>query len=174
MSKTRWFYTYRSTFKGLLFVFALLIIIAQVLYTQNIVSSLRKDQQELVQTYAKLYQLVAESDESASFSFLLDNVILQITIPVILTSPDGQPNYHTIEGIDEKNPPFSSETINKLEAMIKTMDEEIEALIFAAADWAEEQPYPEPEETLEDVYYVEGQSSKWDQLKQELRDEQNV
>lgn len=124
MSKARWFYTYRSTFKGLLFVFALLIIITQVWYTQKIVSSLRKDQQELVKTYAKLYQLVAESDASADFSFLLENVILQITIPVILTSPDGEPSYHTIEGIDEKNPPFSSETIKQLEAMINTMDKE--------------------------------------------------
>ena len=124
MTKTRWFYTYKSTFKGLLFVFALMIIIAQVWYTQTIVSSLREDQLEIVQTHAKLYTIVAESDESANFGFLLENVIQPITIPVILTSPDGRPTYHTIEGISEKNPPFSSETIKKLEDMIKTMDKE--------------------------------------------------
>jgi len=123
MHKTRWFYTYKSTFKGLLFVIAMGLIIAQVWFTQMIVGTLREDQREVVRFYAGLYQKVIETDVLENYNFLFDNIIKKIKIPVILSSPDGEPNSHnSIENI--QGPPYNPETAAILKDMMKSMDKE--------------------------------------------------
>lgn len=123
MSKARWFYTYKGTFKGLLFVIALLIIVAQVWYAQSIVRQLREDQRKVVEMSASLYSSVAESDSTADYNILLDEVITRIHIPVILTTPDGEPQAHKIEGISD-TAPFLPETIEKLKKIMAAMEKE--------------------------------------------------
>jgi len=123
MSITRLFYTYKSTFKGLLFVIALLIIVAQVWYAQSIVKRLREDQRKVVEMSASLYSSVAESDSTADFNILLDKVITRIDIPVILTSTDGEPQAYKIEGISD-TAPFLPETVKKLKKIMAAMGKE--------------------------------------------------
>jgi len=123
MSKARWFYTYKGTFKGLLFVIALLIIGAQVWYAQSIVKQLREDQRKIVEMSASLYSSVAESDSTADYNILLDEVITRIDIPVILTSADGELQAYKIEGISD-TAPFLPETIQKLKKIMAAMDKE--------------------------------------------------
>ncbi|KPK91078.1 hypothetical protein AMJ80_07700 [bacterium SM23_31] len=124
MIKARWFYTYKGTFKGLLFVIAMLIIAAQVWYTQSIVKQLREDQREIVEMSASMYSFVAESDSTADYNMLLDKVIKRINIPVILTTPDGEPQAHEIKGISETILPFLPETVEKLKNIMAAMDKE--------------------------------------------------
>jgi len=123
MSKARWFYTYKGTFKGLLFVIALLIIVAQVWYAQSIVKQLREDQRKVVEMSASLYSSVAESDSTADYNILLDKVIRRINIPVILTSADGEPQAYKIEGISD-TAPFLPETVEKLKDIMEAMEKE--------------------------------------------------
>jgi len=123
MIKARWFYTYKSTFKGLLFILAMGLIVLEVWYIQSVVRKLREEQQEIVRFYAGLYSKVAEAEALENFSFLFDNIIKKINISVILSSPDGEPLSHDrIAGIE--GPPYSPGTVNRLRDMITEMDEE--------------------------------------------------
>ena len=125
MSKPRWFYTYKGTFKGILFLIALVIIGAQVWYTQKIVQKLRGDQREIVAMNANMYSLVGQSEEHSDLTILLDKVIKQIRIPVILSSPDGEPLAHKIPDIGfPYTPPFDDNITMRLKQMIATMDKE--------------------------------------------------
>ncbi len=124
MFGSRWFYSNKGTFKGLLFIIALLIIGAQVAYTQYIVKKLRDDQRDIVRTSANIYSLIAESDIDANYTVLLDRVIQQISIPVILTTVDGEPQAHKIDSISDYSFPFQEGTVRELRRMVSTMDKE--------------------------------------------------
>jgi len=125
MYKFRWFYTYKSTFKGILFIVALLIIMAQVWYTQWLVQKLRDDQREIIKMNANMYSLVGQSGEESDLTILLEKVIKQIRIPVILTSPDGEPLAHKISRVGSPFvSPFSEERKIQLRKIIATMDKE--------------------------------------------------
>ncbi|MCZ6766367.1 MAG: thiamine pyrophosphate-dependent enzyme, partial [bacterium] len=45
------------------------------------------------------------------------------------------------------------ETNNMTEDEIKQMEKEITVIIDDAVDWADNQPYPDPEDCLKDVYF---------------------
>ncbi len=124
MAGIRWFYTNKGKFKGLFFIAALLIIAAQVGYTQYIVKKLRGDQREIVATSASIYSLIAEGDVDANYTVLLDRVIQQISIPVILTTVDGEPQAHKIARIPDNTLPFPEETLRQLRQITITMDKE--------------------------------------------------
>jgi len=123
MPNFRWFYANKSVFKGLLFIIATLLIIAEVRYIQEIVKRLREDQREIVELSVSLYPSIAEIEEEENFSFLFDNVIRKINVPVIVSSPEGEPNFHARIN-DIKPPPYSPETIAMLKDMMAEMDKE--------------------------------------------------
>ncbi|MFC1729248.1 ATP-binding protein [candidate division KSB1 bacterium] len=122
MAKTRWFYTNKGTFKGLLFVIALILVVSEVWYIQVLVRKLREDQRQIVQLYIQQYQKVFESGPTENLSFLFDTIIRNIPIPAIVSSSDGEPLYHAgIDGIEE---PYSQESRARLLDMIGEMDSE--------------------------------------------------
>ena len=55
---------------------------------------------------------------------LLDRVIQQISIPVILTTVDGEPQAHKIARIPDNTLPFPEETLRQLRQITITMDKE--------------------------------------------------
>ena len=100
MADRRWLYTNKAFFKAMLIVIALILIVAEVSYIHIIVLKLRRDQREIVDLNVGFYQQVLETEDIEDVSFLFDNIIKKINVPVILSTPDGVPlNYINIPEI---------------------------------------------------------------------------
>ncbi|MFC1555106.1 hypothetical protein ACFL7D_10755, partial [candidate division KSB1 bacterium] len=129
MAKMRWIYTYKGTFKGILFVIALILVAVQVWYTQNLVRNIRNDYREIVSMSANMYTYLAEGSDDMDFDFLLEDIILKINIPVILSSVDeGKPDGYKIKGIEDVPKPYSEELMDKLQGIMEDMDKENEPI----------------------------------------------
>lgn len=123
MSKSRFFYTYKSAFKAFLFVVAMVLITTQFWFTQGVVKKLRDERREYIQQYADIYQKTIESENTENISFLYENIINKINIPMIVSSPEGELDSHVrIERIE--GPPYSEEAAKNLKSMMKSMDNE--------------------------------------------------
>lgn len=120
--KTRWFYKNTTAFKGLLFVFALLIIIAQIWYTQVIVTSLKNDQREIVKLNAKLISAIAQN-EDINVTFFFEEIIQQISFPIIITDSENTLIDHLNLGIVDRAP-YAPDTEKKLKELLTVMDSE--------------------------------------------------
>jgi len=80
-------YYHSSTIKRILVLIALILIASLLFYSQKIVNDLREDSTELMNFYAKVYtDAVAYSGND--FSFVFENIIQSISIPMILA--DGK------------------------------------------------------------------------------------
>ena len=77
--------------KAILILLALVIAIATLIYTQNLVSKLQERERETVELYAKSLKFIIDSNtESGDYTFILDNVIQRINFPLILTDPNDK------------------------------------------------------------------------------------
>lgn len=123
MFRTRWFYANKGIFKGLLFIIAIFLIIAEVTYIQRVVDRLREEQLEFVRLQVSQYSQAASDESIENFSFIFDNIIRRINVPVILSSPDGIPaNHMRIDEIEQ--PPYSQENLAELKELMAAMDAE--------------------------------------------------
>lgn len=77
-------YYHSSTIKRVLVALALILISALLFYSQKIVNDLREDSTELMNFYAKVYT-DAVAYTGNDFSFVFENIIQNISIPMILT-----------------------------------------------------------------------------------------
>ncbi|MCP4727698.1 MAG: HAMP domain-containing histidine kinase [bacterium] len=127
MGKVRWFYTYKSTFKGVLFVIAMSIVLAQIWYTQSIVKKLREDQRNILELNVKQISSIASSNEIPDLTFFFENVIKNIRFPIILTNPEGQITDDLNLGLIDKAP-YEPETLERLRSIMTAMDNENEPI----------------------------------------------
>jgi len=79
--------------KIMLLVAAILIAIATLYYTQNLVQKLQEKERQIVELYAKGIEYLANtSSPDVDITFLFDNIIKPIDFPLILTGPDDKVN----------------------------------------------------------------------------------
>ena len=86
--------------KIMLLVIAILIAVATLYYTQNLVQKLQEKERQIVKLYAKGIEYVANTSKpDIDITFLFDNIIKPIDFPMILTDADDQVNFGSKEDI---------------------------------------------------------------------------
>jgi signal transduction histidine kinase len=111
-----------------LLVIAILIAIATLYYTQNLVTKLQEKERQIVELYAKGIEYVANtSSTDVDITFLFDNIIKPIDFPLVLTGTDNEVNLENktdIRNIEydttlskEKLKDFFAEKIKEMDAL---------------------------------------------------------
>ncbi len=112
-------YHLKGKFKGLLFIFAIVIIILLLLHSKRIVNQLRADSRDILQFYANLYAAAASEETSSNLNFIFEEIILRTNFPIIQTDPESNPI--AWKGIEiESNDP-SPAAIGKVKGMVEVM-----------------------------------------------------
>jgi anti-sigma regulatory factor (Ser/Thr protein kinase) len=79
--------------KIMLLLIAIIIAVATLFYTQNLVQKLQEKERQIVELYAKGIEYLANTTSpDADITFLFDNIIKPIDFPLILTGPDNKVN----------------------------------------------------------------------------------
>ena len=112
-------YRLKGSFKGLLFIFAIAIIVVLLIHTQRIVQALRAESRDLMLFYAQLYASVATTESNSSLNFIFDEIIMRTNYPFVLTDADGNPN--AWKGIDVDPEDRSEEAVKKVKNITEVM-----------------------------------------------------
>ncbi len=81
------FYTYKKQWKVALFLIAIIIGVASLSYTNNLVNKMKIEEHKRMEIWAEATRYLASDDMSQDVSFYLKFISQNTTIPVIL--PDG-------------------------------------------------------------------------------------
>ncbi|HEX9653434.1 MAG TPA: ATP-binding protein [bacterium] len=112
-------YRLKGSFKGLLFIFAIAIVVVLLIHTQRIVQALRAESRDLMLFYAQLYASVATTESNSSLNFIFDEIIMRTNYPFVLTDADGNPN--AWKGIDVDPEDRSEEAVKKVKNITAVM-----------------------------------------------------
>ncbi|MCH7674759.1 HAMP domain-containing histidine kinase [candidate division KSB1 bacterium] len=112
-------YHLKGKFKGLLFIFAILIIILLLLHSQRIVNQLRAESRDILQFYANLYASAASEETSSNLNFIFEEIILRTNFPIIQTDPESNPI--AWKGIEIESNDQSPAAIGKVKGMVEVM-----------------------------------------------------
>ncbi len=127
-------YRHRTLWKLALLVFAVIIGLFSLLYTNNLVKSLKKEERKKVELWAEAErQLITNSDTSQDLSFIYSILEDNSTVPVILTDENDSI-------ISAKN--FNPAKINDprfLKAQLARIREKVKPIIFVFGNHL---PYP--------------------------------
>jgi signal transduction histidine kinase len=83
---------FSSDIKLVLFFFALAIVVGIMIYTQSIVEKLKVREHRMADLVAKAYQTIGKPTSSdGDYTFIFDEVINQIDLPIILTDAEMNP-----------------------------------------------------------------------------------
>ncbi len=112
-------YHLKGKFKGLLFIFAIVVIILLLLHSQRIVNQLRADSRDILQFYANLYASAASEETSSNLNFIFEEIILRTNFPIIQTDPESNPI--AWKGIEIESNDQSPAAIGKVKGMVEVM-----------------------------------------------------
>jgi len=112
-------YHLKGKFKGLLFIFAIVIIILLLLHSQRIVNQLRAESRNILQFYANLYASAASEETSSNLNFIFEEIILRTNFPIIQTDPESNPI--AWKGIEIESNDQSPAAIGKVKGMVEVM-----------------------------------------------------
>jgi hypothetical protein len=74
------------------------IIFVFIYYNQIIVSGLKQDAARVSKAYARLWQYAAsEATSGDEINFIFEEIIRKATFPIIVTSPEGEPMFWTVD-----------------------------------------------------------------------------
>jgi len=107
-------YRNRSRWKIYLFLFAILLGVGSLFYTQNLVRSLKNEERKKVRMWAEATRLINSADSTQNLEFLLSIIENNNTVPVILT--DGHDNIVAARNV-ESGDTGSGDLGQKLEKM---------------------------------------------------------
>ncbi len=119
-------YLLRGRFKGLLFIFAIVIIILLLIYTQRIVTALRAESREILLFYTQLYAQAASAETNSNLDFIFEQIIQRTNFPIIQSDAEENPIAWKGVGIDPND--RSPETIEKVRKMMKVMKREADPI----------------------------------------------
>ncbi|MFQ5706462.1 MAG: ATP-binding protein [bacterium] len=119
-------YNLRGRFKGFLFIFAILIIIVLLLYSQSIVNELRAESREILLFYTQLYASAASAESNTNLNFIFDQIIQRTNFPIVLTDADRTPTGW--KGIDIDPNDHSQQAVAKVKSMIAVMEREADPI----------------------------------------------
>lgn len=126
-------FRFRSYFKGLLFILALLLILALLFYSQHIVNSLRAESREIAEFYANLHAAAVSEESGSGLNFIFENVILPSNFPFVLTDADGNPS--AWKGIDVPPDDRSAKAIARVKNIMGVMRKEAEPIPIKYQDF---------------------------------------
>ncbi|MGB8489442.1 MAG: ATP-binding protein [Bacteroidales bacterium] len=110
----------RSSWKVFLFLFAILIGVGSLVYTQFLVHSLKEEERKKVEMWADATRLINSADSTQNLEFLLSIIENNSTVPVILT--DGSDNIIDSKNIDPakaNNPAMLAMKLQKMRSSNK-------------------------------------------------------
>lgn len=119
-------YRLKGSFKGLLFILAIIIIVVLLIHSHRTVQALRAESRDIMLFYAKLYASVATTESNSSLNFIFDEIILRTNYPFILTDADGNPN--AWKGIEVDPDDRSEAAIKKVKEIIEVMQREAQPI----------------------------------------------
>lgn len=108
-------YQKKSNWKILLFLFAILIGVSSLIYTQFLVRSLKAEERKKVKMWAEATRLINTADSTQDLEFLLSIIENNRTVPVILT--DGHDNIidtRNIESAKVNDPGSQGNKLDKI------------------------------------------------------------
>jgi signal transduction histidine kinase len=110
-------YQDKSQWKIFLFLFAILIGVGSLIYTQSLVGSLKAEERKKVEMWAEATRLINSSDETQNLEFLVWIIENNSTVPVILT--DGHDNIIAARNFDAgkiDDPGFMGMKLDKMKS----------------------------------------------------------
>lgn len=112
-------------FKLAIFFGIVILAFVYFFYTQYVIARLKEDSKRVVSAYARLWGLVAsESTTGAEIDLIFDEIIKNSNFPIIVTSPEGEPQAWREVGIDWDD--TSTEARDKLLELVRRMDKDKE------------------------------------------------
>ena len=115
-----------GSYKSIVFLLAVGLVLSLHLYTQHIISQLREEARSLVLFYAQMYARVAETESTSDISFIFDQIIRRTNFPLIQTDPDKTPVGW--KGISISPEDHSEEAMRTVTEMVEQMDKEIDPI----------------------------------------------
>ncbi|NIR52866.1 sensor histidine kinase [candidate division KSB1 bacterium] len=119
-------YRLKGRFKGLLFIFAILIIISLLFYSQRLVSALRAESREILLFYAQMYASAATAETSSNLNFIFEQIIQRTNFPIIMTDSDDTPI--AWKGIDVDPNDHSKQAIAEVKEIMEVMKREADPI----------------------------------------------
>ncbi len=107
----------RSKWKILFFLFAIIIGIGSLIYTQYLVRSLKAEERKKVEMWAEATRLINSADSTQNLEFLFSIIENNSTVPVILT--DGHDNIIAARNIEQgkiMDPGFMGQKLEKMKS----------------------------------------------------------
>ncbi|MFQ6092992.1 MAG: sensor histidine kinase [bacterium] len=114
-------------FKGCLFIIAILLILAFLIYSQYVVHRLRDNERKLLHVYANLYAAAtSELSDGEELSLIFDEVIRPTDFPIIATTAAGQP--YAWKGIGVEVDDRSEKGLTRVGRILAKMDAKTEPI----------------------------------------------
>jgi two-component sensor histidine kinase len=113
-----------GSYKSIVFLLAIGLVLSLHLYTQHIIGQLREEARSLVLFYAQMYARVAETESTSDISFIFEQIIRRTNFPLIQTDPDKRPVGW--KGIQIQPGDRSEEAMKTVTEMVRHMDREID------------------------------------------------
>jgi hypothetical protein len=113
-------YQHVGTFKGILFLVAVTIIISTLVYTQVLVDRLKDSTRHTLQQKIRLYSLLVNSESPDLIALALEQ-IQAVDFPIIVTDADGNPKQWKNVPVAPSDTSLTSRTL--LRAYVRAMDE---------------------------------------------------
>ena len=118
-------YELSAFFKGSLFIMAIVIVLAFLVYSQYVVHRLRHNERKLLHVYANLYAAAtSELSTGVELNVIFDEVIRPTDFPIVATTPDGEP--YAWKGIGVHADDRSEKGLNRVRRIVAKMDAKTE------------------------------------------------
>ena len=112
-------------FKGFLFISAIVLILAFLIYSQYVVHRLRENERRLLHVYANLYAAAtSELATGKELNLIFDEVIRPTDFPIIATTAEGEP--YAWKGIGVELDDRTEKGLSKVRRILIKMDAKTE------------------------------------------------
>jgi two-component system, NtrC family, sensor histidine kinase KinB len=92
------YFNYPTLLAGVLALGMVAVVFIFVYYNQIIISGLKQDAGRVSKAYARLWQYAAsEATSGDEINFIFEEIIRKATFPIIVTSPEGEPMFWTVD-----------------------------------------------------------------------------
>jgi nitrogen-specific signal transduction histidine kinase len=94
----RRYFNYPTLLAGILAFGMVAVVFIFIYYNQIIISGLKQDAARVSRAYARLWQYAAsEATSGDEINFIFEEIIRKATFPIIVTSPEGEPMFWTVD-----------------------------------------------------------------------------
>jgi signal transduction histidine kinase len=128
-------YTHKGTWKRALLLFAASIVAATVWYTGNLAREIKLEEERKVQQLAKAFENISSASLDQDFTFMIEFVGQNETIPVILVDESGQiVEFKNLHPEKSKDPQY-------LESQLKKMIDDHEPVVIEVYEGTQQYLY---------------------------------